>query len=94
MGLTDPMRFASVFPLNHTTNPNGETSMIVFNYPSKKVLKENIGNPLNYIETSIFGSEYVSDGVLVGANRPHITCIGREFFAQVTLENDRIIAVK
>ena len=53
MGLTDPMRFASVFSLNHTTNPDGETSMIIFTYPSKKVLKENIGNPLNYIETSM-----------------------------------------
>ena len=94
MGLTDPMRFASVFPLNHTTNQNGETSMIIFNYPSKKVLKENIGNPLNYIETSIFGSEYVSDGVLVGANRPHITCIGREFFAAVTMQDGKIARVK
>tara|TARA_R100000656_G_scaffold31739_5_gene27630 strand:- start:1095 stop:1379 length:285 start_codon:yes stop_codon:yes gene_type:complete len=94
MGLTDPMRFASVFPLNHTTNPDGETSMIIFTYPSKKVLKENIGNPLNYIETSMFGAEYVSEGVLVGANRPHITGIGREFFAQVTMKNGKIAKVK
>ena len=94
MGLTDPMRFASVFPLNHTTNPDGETSMIIFTYPSKKVLKENIGNPLNYIETSMFGAEYVSEGVLVGANRPHITGIGNEFFAQVTMKNGKIAKVK
>ena len=64
--------------------------MIIFTYPSKKVLKENIGNPLNYIETSLFGAEYVSDGVLVGANRPHITGIGREFFAQVTMQDGMI----
>ncbi len=94
MGLTGPMRFASVFSLNHTTNSNGETSMIIFTYPSKKVLKENIGNPLNYIETSMFGAEYVSEGVLVGANRPHITGIGREFFAQVTMKNGKIAKVK
>ena len=94
MGLTAPMRFASVFSLNHTTNPDGETSMIIFTYPSKKVLKENIGNPLNYIETSLFGAEYVSDGVLVGANRPHITGIGREFFAQVTMQDGKIAKVK
>ena len=68
--------------------------MIIFTYPSKKVLKENIGNPLNYIETSMFGAEYVSEGVLVGANRPHITGIGNEFFAQVTMKNGKIAKVK
>jgi hypothetical protein len=64
--------------------------MIVFVYPSKKVMKENIGKPLRYIETSIFGEEYVSDGKLVGANRPHITGIGREFFAEIEMENGLI----
>ena len=68
--------------------------MIVFNYPSKKALKENIGQPLEYIETSMFGSEYIDNGLLVGANRPHITGIGREFFAQVTMCNGFIDSVK
>jgi hypothetical protein len=68
--------------------------MLVFNYESKKVLKENIGKPLRYIETSIFGEEYRADGVLTGANRPHITGKGREFFANVTMENGLIKAVK
>jgi|TARA_R100000329_G_scaffold141608_1_gene124547 hypothetical protein len=68
--------------------------MLVFNYPSKKVLKENIGKPLNYIETSIFGAEYLSDGVLVGANRPHITGIGREFFAEVSMQDGKIVKVR
>ena len=68
--------------------------MIVFNYPSKKVLKENIGKPLNYIETSIFGNEYVENGMLIGANRPHITGMGREFFAEITIENGLIKKVK
>lgn len=67
--------------------------MIVFNYPSKKVLKENIGKPLKYIETSMFGSEYVSTGNLTGANRPHITGQGREFFAQVTMKDGLIVKV-
>jgi hypothetical protein len=67
--------------------------MIIFNYPSKKVLKENIGNELQYIETSIFGPEYRSNGVLVGANRPHITGIGREFFAKVTMVDGKISKV-
>lgn len=68
--------------------------MIVFNYKSKKELKECIGQPLSYIETSLFGAEYRADGVLTGANRPHITGIGREFFANVTMKGGLIAAVK
>jgi len=68
--------------------------MMIFNYPSKKVLKENIGKPLRYTETSIFGNEYVPNGVIIGANRPHITKQGREFFAEVTLLDGLIIKVK
>ena len=61
-------------------------TMIVL-YPSKKVLKENIGQRLKYQETSLFGPEYRDNGVLTVANRPHITGMGREFFAQVTMKN-------
>jgi len=68
--------------------------MLVFNYESKKQLKENIGKPLRYIETSLFGYEYRSNGMLTGANRPHITGRGREFFANVTMENGLIKGVK
>ena len=68
--------------------------MIIFNYKSKKELTENIGKPLKYIETSLFGNEYISNGVLVGANRPHITRQGREFFAEVTMQNNIIQKVK
>jgi len=68
--------------------------MIVFNYVSKKALKENVGQELRFIETSLFGAEYVSNGTMTGANRPHITGKGREFFAQVTMENDLIVKVK
>ena len=68
--------------------------MIIFNYKSKKELTENIGKPLKYIETSLFGNEYISNGVLVGANRPHITKQGREFFAEVTMQNNIIQKVK
>jgi hypothetical protein len=68
--------------------------MIVFNYESKKALKESIGKPLRYIETSMFGAEYRENGSLTGANRPHITHKGREFFAVVTMENGLIKSVK
>lgn len=67
--------------------------MIVFNYASKKDLKASIGKPLRYIETSLFGPEYKDNGKLTGANRPHITGKGREFFANVTMENGVIKAV-
>lgn len=68
--------------------------MLIFNYPSKKVLKEQIGQILRYTETSIFGDQYRPDGWLTGANRPHITGKGREFFAQVLLEDGKIVKVK
>ena len=68
--------------------------MMLFNYKSKKELKENIGNHLDYTETSMFGEEYRSNGKFVGSNRPHITGIkGREFFAEVTMRDDRIVSV-
>jgi hypothetical protein len=68
--------------------------MLVFNYESKKALKESIGKPLRFIETSMFGAEYQDNGILTGANRPHITGKGREFFANVTMENGLIKGVK
>ena len=68
--------------------------MIIFNYASKKELKTCVGQPLNYIETSMFGAEYVADGYMVGANRPHITGKGREFFAEVTMRGGLIATVK
>jgi len=68
--------------------------MIVFDYPSKKDMKACIGKPLRYIETSLFGPEYRDNGTLTGANRPHITGKGREFFANVVMENGLIKGVK
>ena len=68
--------------------------MLIANYPSKKVCRENIGKPLRYIETSMFGSEYHDNGVLTVANRPHITHNGREWFGQVTMANGLIVKVQ
>ena len=69
--------------------------MLIFDYASKKEIKENhIGKPLRYIETSMFGPEYRDNGVLTGCNRPHITGHKREFYANVTMENGVIKAVK
>tara|TARA_R100001594_G_C3975002_1_gene248686 strand:- start:291 stop:500 length:210 start_codon:yes stop_codon:yes gene_type:complete len=67
---------------------------LVVNYPSKKTLKSNVGQPLDYTETSMFGPEYRSQGMLTVANRPHITGMGREFFAQVFMKDGLIDKVK
>ena len=68
--------------------------MMLFNYKSKKEMQENIGNNLDYTETSMFGEEYRSNGVFCGSNRPHITGIkGREFFAEVVMRDDKIVRV-
>jgi hypothetical protein len=70
--------------------------MMIFNYESKKQMKENIGQPLLYTETSVFGNEYKSDGKFIGCNRPSLPegTGSREFFAEVTMFNDLIIEVK
>ncbi len=67
--------------------------MMLLNYPSKKKLKEAVGQRLSYTETSFFGDEYKSTGSFVGARRPHLQGGGREFFAKVTMQDDIIVKV-
>jgi len=67
---------------------------LVVNYNTKKELKEAIGKPLRYTETSMFGAEYISTGSLTVAGRPHITGMKREFFAQVEMQGGLIAKVK
>jgi hypothetical protein len=43
---------------------------------------------------SMFGPEYTPNGTVVVANRPHITRMGREFFAEVTMRDGLIEKVK
>lgn len=62
--------------------------MLILLYPSKKALRESIGKPLRYRETSMFGPEYRATGTFTGSNRPSITGMkGREFFASVTMKD-------
>ena len=75
--------------------------MMILNYKSKKELKENVGKELDYTETSMFGEEYKANGTFCGCNRPTLTDYpkaaqrkGREFFAQITMENGVIAKVK
>jgi len=68
--------------------------MLIVNYSSKKEMRENIGKRLDYTETSMFGDEYLSDGTFFGSNRPSLTNNkGREFYAQITMENNLIKGV-
>jgi len=75
--------------------------MMILNYKSKKALKEQIGQPLDYTETSLFGAEFKPDGVFCGCNRPYSPEYpkydirkGREFFASVTMSGGLISKVK
>jgi len=62
--------------------------MIQLLYKTKKELKENVGKELNYIETSFFGEEYKSTGTITGCNKK------RSWFANVIMQDDKIIQVK
>jgi len=68
-------------------------TMIVL-YPTKKELKDSIGEPLKYRETSMFGNEYKFNGSVYGCNRPHITGFQREFFARITMVDGKISRVE
>ena len=69
--------------------------MLVTGYPSKKALKASIGSRLSYIETALFSPEYQSNGTFTVAHRPAMTGgKGREFFAEITMKDDLIVAVK
>jgi len=69
--------------------------MLVHGYPSKAALRAAIGKPLNYQETSLFGSEYKPDGTFVVAGRPSLSRgVKREFFAEVTMANGLIAKVR
>ena len=62
--------------------------MIQLLYKTKKQLKENVGSELEYIETSFFGEEYKSTGTITGCNKK------RSWFANVVMQDDKIIQVK
>lgn len=69
----------------------GELAMMGALYKTKKELKENVGKPLRYQETSIFGSEFQANGsfCVVGPS-PY----QRKWYATVVMENGLIKSVK
>lgn len=58
--------------------------MMGASYKTKKELKGGIGQPLKYVETSMFGAEYTPDGTfcVVGPNPYN----DRKWYASVTME--------
>jgi len=66
--------------------------MMGASYPTKKILKENIGQPLKFVETSMFGVEYKANGsfCVVGPDAHR----SRKWYAEVTMEGDLIKKVK
>ena len=65
--------------------------MIAATYKTKKMLKESVGKELRYQETSMFGSEYKSNGrfPVVGPG-PY----DRKWYATVTMKDDKIVKVE
>ena len=67
---------------------------MLLNYDTKNELKNSVGQPLKYQETSFFGPEFKENGTFCGAHRPAIQGSGREFFAEITMKNGLIEKVK
>ncbi len=64
--------------------------MMQVHYPSKKALKESIGQSLRYTETSVFGPEFKENGTFCVAD----SSPSRKWFAQVTMKDGKIAKVK
>lgn len=62
--------------------------MMGASYPTKKALKESIGKPLRYVETSMFGTEYKENGTFAVVGPDAYT--NRKWYATVTMEDGLI----
>ena len=66
-------------------------TILVTGYKSKKELKENIGQRLIYMETSVRGAEYKATGSFTVAGRVGpLGLAKKEFFAYVTMADGLI----
>ena len=61
--------------------------MLSATYKTKKLLKESIGKHLIYVETSMFGAEYLPNGQFCAVGPSPYE---RKWFATITMENDLI----
>jgi hypothetical protein len=65
--------------------------MLVARYKTKKDLKANVGKPLRYVETSMFGLEYKENGSF---NVVGPSAYERKWYASIVMENGVIKSVK
>lgn len=65
--------------------------MLGASYKTKKDLKASIGQPLRYVETSMFGAEYWDTGKFCVVGPPPTD---RKWFAEVTMREGKIEKVK
>lgn len=65
--------------------------MLIATYATKKMLKESIGKALDYVETSMFGSQYQMNGTFAVVGP---TAHKRKWFATVTMREGQIDKVK
>lgn len=66
--------------------------MMGASYKTKKALKECIGKPLRYVETSMFGYEFKENGIFCVVGPCPYT--NRKWYADVTMKNGLIEKVK
>lgn len=60
-------------------------------YKTKKELKASVGKELNYVETSMFGSEYRPDGTFNMVGPCAFT--KRSWYATITMKDGKIAKV-
>jgi len=65
--------------------------MLAVLYPTNKAMREAVGKPLHYQETSLFGPEYRDNGKLVFVGP---SAHNRKFYGAVTMKNGLIASVK
>ncbi len=65
--------------------------MMSAHYRTKKLLKESVGQALNYEETSMFGEEFHRNGTFAVVGP---TPYNRKWYAEVTMEDGLIKKVK
>jgi len=76
-------------------------TMLLTGYKSRKELAACIGQPLQYVETSMFGDEFMANGTFLAMHRPALKEYdgitlpkGREFGANITMVNGLISKVE
>jgi hypothetical protein len=64
--------------------------LLAANYKTKKELRENVGKPLRYEETSMFGAEYSDNGTLTVVGP---SAYERKWYANITMKDGLIAKV-